>query len=243
MLESSRYPPARAKKPHAALFLPLTKWNKHSSLTNPPDILFFFFFAKEEYGLDLNKLCYSRNVLHLNEESKRKEARNLYCLVNRQFLGGYNTLVPIYCPPSLLTPPFLWNLPGWQEETVEGMRTATACNGKVWPLSTHLNVTTPCKHSQRTVVFLSKITVMPAFPFSRNTIPPHLWYSCLSERIKERRERRGGAWPTTSFLQHCPPNRASWQNMLLGTSKELSITYEWLPKETSPGCQGESSSQ
>lgn len=49
---------------------------------------------------------------------------------------------------------------------------------------------------------------MLAFPSSRNTTPPHLWYSCLPKRIKERGEGRGGAWPTASFLQHCPPSRS-----------------------------------
>lgn len=35
-----KVPPARAKEPRLASFLPLAKWNKRSSLTNPPDIPF-----------------------------------------------------------------------------------------------------------------------------------------------------------------------------------------------------------
>lgn len=102
MLEYTRYPPARAKEPCLASFLPLLK---ETFLLNEPSWQSLFLSPEMEYGLDLYKHCYSRNAFHPNEESRKKEARNLYCLVNRQFLGGYKTLVPTYCTPPSSHPP------------------------------------------------------------------------------------------------------------------------------------------
>lgn len=78
--------------------------------------------------------CYSRNALHPNEESRREEARNWCCLVNRQFLGGYEMLVPIYCPPP--TPS--------SEICLGGRRRRR--KGRAFRRAKGPSATTPCKH-------------------------------------------------------------------------------------------------
>lgn len=171
-----------------------------------------------EYGLDLYKHCYSRNVFHPNEESRKKEARNLYCLVNRQFLGGYKTLVPIYCTPPSSHPPSSEICLGGRRRQQKGREQLPLAVGKVW--SSHLNMTQGFPHillwqrpanREERAIFFSKITVCQYFLSGETLLPPHLWYSCLPNRLKERGDEEP-SWllPCSSILQA----EARWWNIL-----------------------------
>lgn len=176
---------------------------------------------------------YSRNTPHPNEESRREEARNWCCLVNRQFLGGYEMLVPIYCPPPT---------PG-SEICLGGRRRRR--KGRAQPLLAVRKVPVP-QHPANTQgkenrIFFHQNHCALVFPLSRkgrNTTPPRFCYSCLPERVKERGEGRGGAWPAASPPQRCPACRS--QQLSRNIQRALHRLCMTPPQETCPPCQGES---
>lgn len=129
MLEFTTCPHARAKEPHLISFLPLTQWNKRSSLTNPPDIPFPL-CKRGIWTWFVPALLFQKCAS--SKWGEQEKGSKKFVLFSKQAVSrwiqdtGPNLLPP---PPSSQSP-FLWNLPGWQEEEVEGMRTATACSGK-----------------------------------------------------------------------------------------------------------------
>lgn len=183
-----------------------------------------FVSPEVEYGLHLYKHCYSRNVFHPNEESRKKEARNLYCLVNRQFPGGYKTLVPIYCtaPSSHPLPlKFAWVAEGGRGREENSYHLP-------WERFDHfphiLTWQHPANREER-AIFLSKITVCQYF-LSGETLCLLTSVSLRGWRKEERRSLADCLLLAAVSSKQKPSEEIHSQ----GTAKKLSITYKWFLK-------------
>lgn len=170
-------------------------------------------------------------MLHLNGEGRRKEARNLFCLVNRQFLGGYKTLGPIYWPP-----PSGICLGGWGRRR-KGWQQLPQM-GKIQSLSAHLNLTTPCKHTENKNSIFQSNCCLSAFPFLSSS----LVFLSLGEN-KERGEARVGTCPTSSLQRYLPSRRQVTKHILKKLLRSSPSPMNDSLNETSPRCHGERQSQ
>lgn len=155
MLEFTTCPHARAKEPHLISFLPLTQWNKRSSLTNPPDIPFPL-CKRGIWTWFVPALLFQKCAS--SKWGEQEKGSKKFVLFSKQAVSrwiqdtGPNLLPP---PPPPHSPPSSEICLGGRRRRWKGWEQLPLAAGKVWPLSAHLNMTTPCKHTLKAELYSS----------------------------------------------------------------------------------------